>query len=345
MSAGGWIKMRWDLGDDPDVLAIASALCPHDMRTNVRNLSASCPHIFLVVGALHRLWSWFDRQSSDGFMAGIGLDEVDETIGWAGFGKALSDRRWLVADSKGLWLPNFDRHNGGGAKRRALESKRKKDGRGASAKRPHAMRTESGLETETETEEETEKKKDTPPSAAQTDPPRGVTVAPAAGPSSGENPDTPPEPREGRLPRSDSDPPETRSDDSNAVAPPSRRSGGKRAEDAPDEFPEPLDTDGFRTLWAEWSAYRRQLRKPLTPLGRAKSLKQLAGWGLERATRAIEHTMAMGWQGIREPDPEPVHRLNGHHPQPTAHDSIRSRLERIAARKQAEEDACSALRP
>ena len=58
----------------------------------------------------------------------------------------------------------------------------------------------------------------------------------------------------------------------------------------------------FRSSWADWLAHRREIRKPLTKTSTAKQLEQFAGWGVSRSVAAIQHTIANGWQGIREPD-------------------------------------------
>ena len=68
------------------------------------------------------------------------------------------------------------------------------------------------------------------------------------------------------------------------------------------ELPPPLRTDRFREAWREWITHRREIRKKLTPTATAKQIKQLADWGEDRAVAAIEHTVAMGWTGLREPD-------------------------------------------
>ena len=60
----------------------------------------------------------------------------------------------------------------------------------------------------------------------------------------------------------------------------------------------------FPALWARSLDFRaHELRKPVTQLSGDQALKELAGWGPDRACKAIEHTIARGWQGIREPEP------------------------------------------
>lgn len=64
----------------------------------------------------------------------------------------------------------------------------------------------------------------------------------------------------------------------------------------------PFESPAFAEAWANFRTHRKQIKKPLTPLAETMQLKQLAEIGEQRAIRAIEHTIAKGWQGIREPD-------------------------------------------
>jgi hypothetical protein len=68
-----------------------------------------------------------------------------------------------------------------------------------------------------------------------------------------------------------------------------------------------LDTPQFRKSWAEWLEYRKQIKKPLSPLSQQKQLNKLKFWGSARAVAAINHSIANGWIGIFEPQGE-----NGH---------------------------------
>jgi hypothetical protein len=72
------------------------------------------------------------------------------------------------------------------------------------------------------------------------------------------------------------------------------------------ELPLSLDDGAFRTAWGEWCEHRREIRKPLTPTSTKAQLRELASMGVERATLALRHTIAKGWQGIREPDQSKV---------------------------------------
>lgn len=69
------------------------------------------------------------------------------------------------------------------------------------------------------------------------------------------------------------------------------------------ELPGALQTEAFREVWDLWLRFRRdELRKPVTPISGAMALCALSKMGAPRAVAAIEHTIANGWQGIREPD-------------------------------------------
>ena len=107
--AGDWIKMRTDLRDDPAVISIAAEL-GIDEDT--------------VVGKLHRLWSWADRQTVDGNALGVTETWIDRYLGVTGFALSLVNVGWLSLLEDGLEIPNFDRHNGQSAKRRALTARR-----------------------------------------------------------------------------------------------------------------------------------------------------------------------------------------------------------------------------
>lgn len=136
--------MRCDLQTHPKVVRIASALKADKLR---------------VIGALHAIWSVFDAHSTDGCLEGYSLAEIDAMLAWKGFGSALVSVGWMACkdDGSDVSLPRFDSHNGQSAKRRSMDSDRKKASREAartpkkeaveaSGERPHRMRTKSGPE-------------------------------------------------------------------------------------------------------------------------------------------------------------------------------------------------------
>lgn len=69
-----------------------------------------------------------------------------------------------------------------------------------------------------------------------------------------------------------------------------------------------LCTPRFLEAWVSYRNHRRQLGdRPLTQAAETAALAKLTGWGIDRAVAALEHTVAMGWKNIREPE-----RDNGH---------------------------------
>lgn len=109
--AGDWIKMRVDLQTHPKVVRIASALNADRLR---------------AVGGLHAVWSIFDAHSEDGSLDGYTPAALDDLVGCLGFAQAMSAVGWLLIGEANLALPRFDDHNGQSAKRRAMETQRKR---------------------------------------------------------------------------------------------------------------------------------------------------------------------------------------------------------------------------
>lgn len=116
--AGDWIKMRSDLHTHPKVVRISSALRADRLR---------------VIGGLHAVWCLFDAHAIDGSLDGYTLDTIDDMIGFPGFGAAMASVGWLVIGDECLEAPRFDEHNGQSAKRRAMETERKRNERKLSA--------------------------------------------------------------------------------------------------------------------------------------------------------------------------------------------------------------------
>lgn len=148
--AGDWIKMRVDLQTHPKV---------------VRILSATMSDKFRVVGGLLAVWSIFDAHSADGILNGYTPNVLDHIIGWEGFCQAMIDVGWMVYDGhETLILPEFEEHNGKGAKRRAEDQKRKRNDR---QDRPESVRKNSGQNADdlrTREEKNLEEQKLVPPS-------------------------------------------------------------------------------------------------------------------------------------------------------------------------------------
>lgn len=113
-----WIKMLTGLRRHPKVVRMASALEADRHR---------------IVGGLHSAWSVFDEQSEDGELVGYTPAVLDEEVGWPGFTDAMIAVKWCYFDGNSLFLPEFDKHNGASAKRRAQDADRKRAGRSSAS--------------------------------------------------------------------------------------------------------------------------------------------------------------------------------------------------------------------
>ena len=107
--AGDWIKMRTDLGRDPAVIRLAEIYGWEE-------------HV--IVGLLHKLWSWADEQVSDGNANGVTGSFLDRYLGVTGFADNLISVGWLGVNEAGIEFPNWERHMGKSAKTRATTALR-----------------------------------------------------------------------------------------------------------------------------------------------------------------------------------------------------------------------------
>lgn len=110
--------MRVNLAGEPEVIGIASAL---DMDE------------FSVVGRLFALWAWADQHTADGNAACVTESWIDRYTNAPGFAAAMAKVGWLVVGEGGITFPNFDRHNGKSAKKRALTKERVEKKRNAAS--------------------------------------------------------------------------------------------------------------------------------------------------------------------------------------------------------------------
>jgi hypothetical protein len=104
-----WIKIEKSTPDKPEIRA-AARIC--------RVGKEKAFYAFFL------LWSFFDSHSEDGFLPGLTLEDVDDTVGLKGFGQAMVNVGWLVADDMGINVANWERHNGKSAKARAQTMRR-----------------------------------------------------------------------------------------------------------------------------------------------------------------------------------------------------------------------------
>jgi hypothetical protein len=81
-----------------------------------------------------------------------------------------------------------------------------------------------------------------------------------------------------------------------------RKSKRKSSIPKPIPIPKELQSPDFVTVWDQWIQHRQEIRKPLTPTSTSQQLNKLVCWGPSRAIAALQHTIANGWQGIREPE-------------------------------------------
>ncbi len=114
--AGDWSKMEHALRDKPEVIAMSLSLkIERD----------------LIVGKLHRAWTWFDQHTVDGNAPGVTPAFLNEHVALDGFASALESVGWLSIRNNGISMPNFDRHCSKSAKGRALTNSRVKRSRNA----------------------------------------------------------------------------------------------------------------------------------------------------------------------------------------------------------------------
>ena len=153
--AGDWIKMRVDLADDPSVIGMASSLKIDEYE---------------VIGRLHKIWSWADKHTTDGFVPHINGKWIDKHLEKSGFSSHMVSVGWLAIDATGVTFPLFDRHNGKSAKSRAENTERARLSRKSSDKSV----TKSALlsqekQHENVTREEKRREESKPPIPAMTD--------------------------------------------------------------------------------------------------------------------------------------------------------------------------------
>lgn len=58
----------------------------------------------------------------------------------------------------------------------------------------------------------------------------------------------------------------------------------------------------FARCWSDWVQHRTEIRKKLTPTSVKQQLNKLGALSETDACAMIEHTISMGWQGLRPPE-------------------------------------------
>ena len=128
--ADDWIKVRKNLTTHPRFVRIMSAL--HADK-------------FPVLGGLVSVWCLLDEHSRDGRLPNYTPDVLDSIVGFPGISRAMIEAGWLIQTPEGLQAPDFEKHNGATAKRRAQDARRKMSAREAD-KCPQDDRTFCGPE-------------------------------------------------------------------------------------------------------------------------------------------------------------------------------------------------------
>ena len=115
--AGEWIKLEVGLPEKPEVMRLARLL---SMKRDQ------------AVGVAVRFWIWADRNTVDGVVDGVEASDVDDVLTTPGLSTALEAVGWLLIDKekRRIVIPNFERHNGESAKKRALKNERQARWRG-----------------------------------------------------------------------------------------------------------------------------------------------------------------------------------------------------------------------
>ena len=143
--AGDWIPMRKDLAGDPAVIWMANRL---EVRTEV------------VVGYLHKFWSWCDDQMENGECHGVSLRALGDVLALPTFPEMLVRVGWLKIDDDGefpmLSIPNHDHWLSRSAKRRLKETRRKQVNRASpqNVRKMSASRADKSVTTEQNRTEE-----------------------------------------------------------------------------------------------------------------------------------------------------------------------------------------------
>jgi len=124
-----WIKIRSHLANHPKVLRISCALKVHPSR---------------VLGCLVYIWSVADMHADGECLPHMTTEVLDQMVDLPGLSDQLIRVDWMRVQDDGLYLPNYQEHNGANAKRRAEQSKRMCATRAQSVRNDaHELRTDA----------------------------------------------------------------------------------------------------------------------------------------------------------------------------------------------------------
>lgn len=122
-----WVKIEKSTPDKPEIFEIAELL----------NLDPDA-----VMGKLVRVWCWLDSNSENGHIKSVTPVLINRLTNCDGFADAMRTVGWLDENE----IPNFDRHLGENAKKRAKDAERKRKSRNCHTKNVTESGTESGLD-------------------------------------------------------------------------------------------------------------------------------------------------------------------------------------------------------
>jgi hypothetical protein len=105
----GWIKCDHDLWDKPEVIQIAECLGVSENE---------------VVGALLKVWVWADKHTENGNAPSVTKTFLNRYSGVTNFAECMEKVGWLSSENGGICIPNFERHNGEGTKKRIQNAAR-----------------------------------------------------------------------------------------------------------------------------------------------------------------------------------------------------------------------------
>ena len=106
---GDWIKWTKGLTRKPEVIRIAARLGISRRET---------------AAILMEVWEWADESTDNGDVPSVTYVTLDALTNTPGLGDAMIEVGWLVDLGTGIVFPNFGRHNGNSAKKRAQTNRR-----------------------------------------------------------------------------------------------------------------------------------------------------------------------------------------------------------------------------
>ena len=78
----------------------------------------------------------------------------------------------------------------------------------------------------------------------------------------------------------------------------------KKQKTKPEDLPLPseIDTPEMKSAWNDWIQFRREKKKPLTPMTIKQNFSEFTTWGVDRSVAAIRYTIGRSWIGLKEPE-------------------------------------------